>query len=50
MILIFVVVFSFLVVGASNPPNRGHDFDLGGLHPFSLLVTSGGDPPNPPKP
>jgi hypothetical protein len=51
VILIFAIfILSFLVVATRDPPNRGRDLDLGGLHLFSLLVTSGGDPLDPPKP
>jgi hypothetical protein len=51
VILIFaILIFSFLVVAIGDPPNCGRDLDFGGLHPFSLLVKSGGDPLDPPKP
>jgi hypothetical protein len=51
MILIFAIfILSFLVAAIGDPFSSGHDIDFGGLHPFSLLVKSGGDLPDPPKP
>jgi hypothetical protein len=51
VILIFAIfILSFLVVAIGDPPNCAHDLDFGGPHPFSLLVKSGGDPLDPPKP